>query len=59
MNKKIQVGYGSHTRGSTKKGLYGKQRSGKLKENGGFSGQPTVGYVNIPEERWEQIDWNK
>ena len=60
MGDKIQVGqYTGGRRDSSKKNLYGKQRSGKLRNNGGFSGQPTVGYTNISEEQWEAIDWSK
>jgi hypothetical protein len=59
MPNKIQVGYGSDRReGSTKKGLYGSQRSGKLNHDGGFNRQPTVDYTSISDERWNALDWN-
>lgn len=60
MSDKITVGpYTGGRRDSTRKGLYGKQRSGKMRNNGGFSGEPTVGYTKISEERWNAIDWTK
>lgn len=58
MNK-IQVGYGSDRRGSKAKGIYGKKRSGKILHNGGFSGEPTVDFTKISDERWASIFGNK
>jgi hypothetical protein len=52
MSNKIMVGYGSDTRGSKKKGLYGSRSSGKLMMNGGFNGMPTIDFTNISEDRW-------
>ena len=53
---KIQVGYGSDwRRDSTAKNLYGKKRSGKVKQNGGFGGEPTVTYTRIPQDVWDSI----
>ena len=54
MGKKIQVGYGSDGRkDSTKKGLYGGKRSGRVKMNGGMNYEPTVSFVNIPQDKWD------
>ena len=52
---RVQIGYGSDTRGSKKKGMYGKVSSGKYKANGGFSGEPTVDFTNVSNDRWAEI----
>lgn len=58
---KIMTGYGglSGRKDSTRKNLYGKQRQGKLKTNGGFSFEPTIGYETISDDRWVEIFGNK
>ena len=52
---KIQVGYGSDQRGSTKKGLYGTRSSEKNMMNGGFNFAPTVTFTNISADTWYNI----
>lgn len=54
MGKKIQVGYGSDGRkDSTKKGLYGGKRSGRVKMNGGFNYGIVVDFTKIDDEKWK------
>lgn len=52
---KIQVGYGSGSRGSTKKNLYGGRSSGKKLINGGFNGAITLDYTRVKQEDWDRI----
>lgn len=54
-SQRIQVGYGSDTRGKGPKNAYGKRTSGKVMYNGGFSGEPTVSFENISDQRWAEI----
>lgn len=54
MSKKIQVGYGTGLRGSTKKGLYGNKSNGKINMNGGFNGCITMTYTNIDDDKWNK-----
>ena len=51
---KIRVGYGSGTPLGNGKAAYGKRRSGKHVVEG-FSGQPTVGFLDIDQEKWDKI----
>lgn len=55
VDKKIQVGYGTGRRGSSRRDLYGTRQSGKVMLNGGFNNAPTVDYTSISEERWNNI----
>lgn len=55
MSKKIQVGYGTGTRGSKKKGMYGSRSSGKVMQNGGFNFQPTVDFTQISDKKWIEM----
>lgn len=48
----IRIGYGSDQRRKNPKNCYGKKSSGKVKMNGGFSGEPTTDFHDIPEETW-------
>ena len=53
MGKKIQVGYGSELRGSTKKGLYAGRSDGKKITNGGFNYGIVVDFTKIDEDKWK------
>jgi len=55
-DRKIQVGYGSDSRADSKaKGMYGKRRSGKVVQNGGFNFQPTVSFESIDDDLWNSV----
>ena len=51
---KIQIGYGSDKRSPNPKGCYGKKSSGKVKMNGGFSGEAVSDFHKISEEDWDR-----
>ena len=52
---RIQIGYGSDKRIVGRKGMYGKESSGKYRKNGGFSGEPVSDFHDISEFKWIEI----
>ena len=52
---KISIGYGSDTRPKGPKNAYGGRSGGKKLTNGGFNNCPTVDFIKIDQEKWDEV----